>query len=312
MADAVVQVIAGTGAYLLFVSTAQHAHGTCDGVPVVKAVRAYDATVGTTAYLSFAALAYRPGSCTLYGISNTTGQLYTINPATGASTPITTGAIFLPAGADAATVYGSGVLASFDPTTGQLTVLLSTDPSFLYNVSVNPDTGVATLGTNVTLPGSTTIANTLGAIAYTNQVANATASALYALGAATDTGALTLYVANGATLGAGAAINSPLRALPAALGLDVRTGVNACTGVATNEAVAFLVDPTTNIATLAHVGLTDGSVCPIGRLPRFINFSPCSPCPTAPTPVSYDGVFALIPCQCVTATNAQLGVNAFI
>lgn len=107
---------------------------------------------------------FRPATGQMYGLGSTS-RIYVINPITGASRMIGTGP-FTPA--------LSGTLAGFDfnPTVDRIRIVTSTGQNF----RVNPETG-ATVATDGSINAQTKAQ--ISAVAYTNNFAGATSTALY-------------------------------------------------------------------------------------------------------------------------------------
>lgn len=121
------------------------------------------------------AMDFRPATGGLYGIAISgaaapfTGQLYLIDPATGAATAV--GAAF-----SNALLTNTGYGMDFNPTVDRIRVVNSTEE----NLRVNPETGALTTDTNLT--GVTA----LNAIAYTNNYEGTTSTTLYGVNFTND------------------------------------------------------------------------------------------------------------------------------
>ena len=214
---------------------------------------------GLTGGDTLTSLDFRPATGELFG-STADGQLYTINPSTGAATALGTG--FNPA------LTGNIADIDFNPTVDRLRVVTDGDD----NARANPDTGAlvdsdtATAGTQVdtdlayvsTDLGNGTNPDVTGA-AYTNSNAAATATTLYAIDAARD-----FLVTIGSVEGTTPAVSPNTGQLSsvgtAGLGVDVASAgfdiANGGVALALINAVAgtgtqlYSVNTTTGVATL--------------------------------------------------------------
>jgi hypothetical protein len=202
-------------------------------------------------------LDFRPATGDLLG-ATADGQLYTINAATGAATALGTG--FTPA------LTGNITDIDFNPTVDRIRVITDADT----NARANPGTG-ALVDADATTDGqqndtnlafATTDTNVaanpdLVAAAYTNSVAGATATTLYALDAGTNA-----LVTIGSAVGATTAVSPNTGQLftVGALGVDVATGgldiANGAAAYAVINAVGgtgsqlYTINTTSGVATL--------------------------------------------------------------
>lgn len=127
---------------------------------------------GLTAGDRLVGLDTRPANGALYALGQG-GQLYRLNATTGAATAV---------GLPAAGPVGAAVGFDFNPTVDRIRVVTSAG----RNLRLNPDTG-AVAGEDLPLAYSTGgSVPRVAAVAYTNSVAGATSTGLYALDAATD------------------------------------------------------------------------------------------------------------------------------
>jgi hypothetical protein len=212
---------------------------------------------GLTSGQTLASIDFRPATGQLFG-ATAGGQVYTINPATGAATAVGTG--FTPA------LGGNITDVDFNPTVDRIRVVTDTD----VNARGNPDTGALVdsdtatdgLQLDTSLAYATTDAGTgtnpdVVAVGYTNSVQGATATTLYGLDAARD-----VLVSIGSVEGAGTTVspNSGQLFSVGALGVDVASGgldiaddgpafalVNAVGGTGTD---LYSVNTATGAATL--------------------------------------------------------------
>jgi hypothetical protein len=203
---------------------------------------------------TIASLDFRPATGELFG-ATADGQVYTINPNTGAATDLGTG--FTPA------LNGNIADIDFNPTVDRIRVVTDADA----NARANPDTGAlvdadpATDGVQVdtslayasTDAGTGTDPNVVAA-AYTNSIAGATTTTLYAIDAARD-----VLVSIGTVAGVTPSV-SPNSGQLLAAGLDVTSAgfdianggpayalINAVGGTGTH---LYSVNTTTGAATL--------------------------------------------------------------
>jgi hypothetical protein len=215
------------------------------------------AITGLASGQTLTSIDFRPNTGQLYG-ATAGGQLYTIDPATGAATAVGSG--FTPA------LTGNISDVDFNPTVDRIRVITDGD----QNARANPDTGAlvdantTTDGVQVDAPlayaaddaGAGTDPNVVGA-AYTNSVAGATGTTLYALDAARDA-----LVSIGSVQGTTPAVSPNTGQLftVGALGVDVASAgldiandgpafalVNAVGGTGTQ---LYTVNTTTGAATL--------------------------------------------------------------
>lgn len=137
--------------------------------------------INNTATQDLIGIDYRPSNGLLYGVGKF-GTIYTINPLTGIATP----------GANlSVSLSGSRFGLDFNPVANLLRITSDADQS----LAVNVDSGVTTVNGTIN-PGNPNVV----ASAYTNNVAGAASTVLYAIDSSTDslytqvpaTGALTL------------------------------------------------------------------------------------------------------------------------
>ena len=230
----------GTGNTLLSFSAA--APGT-----VTRSV----AVTGVAAGTSLAGIDYRPASPrVLYSISNV-GQLYAINSRTGGATAIGT----------PATPTISAIGFDFNPTVDRIRVITQIGQNF----RVNPDTGAlaATDGSLAYAAGDANFGQvpTAAGVAYTNNVAGATTTTLYAIDTRGGLAAARLV-----TQGNLAGTVSPNTGALFTVG---STGVVTATSVGFDisregAAYASLTNPTTGVTSLYSINLTTGAATLVG------------------------------------------------
>ncbi|QIL74894.1 DUF4394 domain-containing protein [Hymenobacter sp. HDW8] len=128
------------------------------------------AITGLQAGEKIVAIDFRPATGQLYGLGSTS-RIYVINQSTGAARAIGAGP-FTPA------VAGDLVGFDFNPTVDRIRIVTSTG----QNLRVNPETGAGVLvdGSLKGVAGAS-----VSAVAYTNNIAGATATELFALDAVT-------------------------------------------------------------------------------------------------------------------------------
>ena len=216
----------------------------------------------------------------LYGVANN-GQLYSINPMTGAASAV---------GGPLA-LQGTAFGIDFNPTVDRIRLISDTG----QNLRINPDTGAATVDgpLNITVGGQPIVVSGNTAAAYTNNVAGATSTTLYVIN--TQTGLLqiqnppnagTLNVVGG--LGGGAAgtvsgfdisLLGDVRATVVQNGVTRLFSVNLTTGAATligtfgtgavAQGLAFLP-----FAFAANPGLTANQRAVAGTIDNFSSITP--------------------------------------
>lgn len=198
---------------------------------------------------------YRPASPrTLYAISNV-GQVYVINARTGVASVVGTPAV--------PTVSAIGF--DFNPTVDRIRLVTQVG----QDARINPDTGVLA-ATDGAIAYAATDANagaipTLAGVAYTNNVAGATTTTLYAIDTRSGLAAARLV-----TQGNLAGTVSPNTGQLFTVGsTTVVTGANVGFDISsTGTALATFTDPTTRVTSLYSVNLTTGAATLIGALPN--------------------------------------------
>lgn len=193
------------------------------------------------------AIDFRPANGRLYGFSSQ-GRLYTIAAASGAAVAVGS-PIAMPAG----TEFGF----DFNPTIDRIRLVSDAG----VNMVLNPDTG-AVQATQTPLAFAAGDPNagfpaSVGAAAYTNNVATATTTVLYDLDAARDV--LTTQIPPGG--GALNTVGSLGRDVTAVAGFDIAANGTAYTALNTNGAMSG----TTQLFT---VDLTSGALTWLGIVPN--------------------------------------------
>jgi hypothetical protein len=193
------------------------------------------------------AIDYRPATGQLYGIATDVAgaavQTYVINPVTGAATAVGT-AVTLP-------VPGASWDLNFNPVVDRLRIVNDQDE----NARLNPDTGaLAGDDTNLT-PAPATV----GAVAYLNPFAGATATTLYAINQTTSSLAL---------IGGVNAVPSPNGGVVTdigPLGVAINGGTSAL-DIANNNAAFAVLRPAAGSTSLYAVNLATGAATAIGTV----------------------------------------------
>ncbi len=126
------------------------------------------------------AIDFRPATGQLYGVTSSS-RLITINPATGAATPVGTG--FTPA------INGTMVGFDFNPTVDRIRLVTNNE----QNLRLHPETGALAAVDGNLNPGDPNVV----AVAYTNSFAGASTTTLYDLNLADDM----LYIQNPPNMG---------------------------------------------------------------------------------------------------------------
>lgn len=219
------------------------APGTITASRAITGLRAGDSLLG---------LDYRPASNRVIYSTGVSGQLYAINPFTGAATQV--GApIAVPAIASAAAY-------DFNPSVDRLRVVLNDGT----NLRLNPNNGaVAGVDAPVFYAVGDTgagIAPQLTGAAYTNNVSGGTPTTLYVIDSGRDVLAL-----QGSPNGAPVSPNTGQLTTVGALGVDTgnATGFDIS---ASGQVAATLTNPTTGVTSLYSVNLTTGAATLIGQL----------------------------------------------
>jgi hypothetical protein len=181
---------------------------------------------------------FRPSNGVLYGIGST-GQVYTLNPATGAAI-----AVGAPSGAPSGNSFGMDV----DPVNDNIRFVSDTD----INQRISPTTG-AVLGNDPLLHYSTTQNPSIVGLAYTNSTNPAPASTtLYGIDSVSDT----LVQVNGST-----GLLTPVGSLGTDTGNFVGFDISA-----NNIGFASLLSPGSSASHLYAIDLTTGHALDQGTI----------------------------------------------
>jgi hypothetical protein len=202
---------------------------------------------GLAAGETLEAIDYRPATGLLYGLAtdgtNAAVHLYTINPATGAAIAVG-GSVTLP-------TPGTAWDISFNPVVDRIRVVNNQDE----NARLVPDSGaLAADDANLTPPTAT-----IDAVAYTNQVAGATTTTLYALNQATNS----LAVIGG--MGGTPSPNGGVATDIGPLGITFGGSTNAL-DIATNNTAYAVIRPVSGVSALYTINLTSGAATLVGAL----------------------------------------------
>ena len=192
------------------------------------------------------AIDYRPANGTLYGVT-TDGtnavHLYSINPTTGAATSVGA-SVTLP-------TTGTSWDISFNPVVDRIRIVNDQDE----NARLVPDTGaLAADDTNLTPPAAT-----VDSIAYTNPVAGATTTTLYALNQATNS------LATIGGIGGTPSPNGGVVTDVGPLGVTFAGSSNAI-DIATNNTAYAVIRPVNGVTSVYTVSLTTGAATLVGAL----------------------------------------------
>lgn len=257
-------LVLASGSLLSSAAAAQDLNAIRGGNTIVRVssnvpstVRQTVAITGLGAGQSLVAIDARPASNgrILYGISNT-GQLYSINPGTGAASAV---------GAPLA-LRGTAFGFDFNPTVDRIRLVSDVG----QNLRIDPNTGSATVdgNLNVSVGGVPVVVSGNTAAAYTNNMAGATSTTLFVIN--TQTGAFqvqnppnagtltTIGSVGGAAAAAGAAGPGGAPANMIA-GFDISsTGEARLTVIQNGVTNLFSVNLQTGLATLIGVYATPG------------------------------------------------------
>ncbi len=182
------------------------------------------------------AIDLRPATGQIY-LLGSTSRLYVVNPATGIATAV--GAPFTPA------LSGTAFGFDFNPTADRIRVVSDTG----QNLRLNPDTG-AVAGIDTALnPGAPHIV----ASAYSNNVAGATSTTLYAIDSATNQ----LYVQSPPNNGVLTPVGVPF-------GVDTTDSVGF--DISANDNRAYVIVTVGGISGLITINLTTGVAAPVGTM----------------------------------------------
>ena len=175
----------------------------------------------------------RPATGQLY-LLGSTSRIYVIDPVTGAATAV--GAAFTPS------LSGTAFGFDFNPTVDRIRVVSDTG----QNLRLNPDTGAVAAVDGALNPGAPRVVGS----AYTNNVAGATTTTLYAIDAATDQ----LLIQNPPNNGTLAPVGP--------LGVD--TGDDVGFDITANDGVAFATLTIGGTTRLHRIDLVTGTATQVG------------------------------------------------
>src|SRR5262245_65173573 len=141
--------------------------GTLQGTLPITGLQTGESVVG---------IDFRPATSQLYGLGSS-NRLYTINPTSGAATPVGTGTFAVP-------LIGTGFGFAFDPVADRIRVVSDAG----QNMRIDPDTGEV-VDAEPNTPGTQTDADLsppghVVEVAYTNDAAGATVTTLYGIDSA--------------------------------------------------------------------------------------------------------------------------------
>ena len=206
-----------------------------------------------TAIQDIIGIDFRPSNATLYGVGNL-GGLYTINPTTGVATQVGT----LQADPTDVTFVYTGLNGSrfgfdFNPVADRLRITSDSDQNLRVNVGPGASTGFTTTDTTISyVAGNPNIVSS----AYTNNVAGAATTTLYAIDTVTDT----LYVSTNPNNGTYVPVG--------ALGFDATalSGFDITTIGGVDFAYAALLAANSSGSKLYSINLATGAATPIGTI----------------------------------------------
>lgn len=201
----------------------------------------------------------RPANGMVYAIGSTS-RLYTINPTTGAATQVGSAGAF--------TLNGTNFGVDFNPVPDRIRLVSDSN----QNLRLNPNDGTLTATDGTLNPAGNVVA-----VAYSNNVAGATSTVLYAIDAAAGTLGI-ISVPN-----AGGPIN-----LVGSLGLG--TNLNAAIGfdISGLSGVAYASIVTGGLSRLYTINLSTGAASLVGNIGTgAISFSGLTAATAVPEPSTY-------------------------
>jgi hypothetical protein len=232
----VLALLQGTNTLVRFTTATP---GTLDPPVIVTGMAAGD---------TLRAIDYRPANGLLYGlavdVTNTAVRLYTINATTGAATAVGSPVPTLPS-------TGASWDINFNPVVDRIRVVNDQDE----NARLVPDTG-ALAGDDTNLSPPTV---TVDAVAYTNPVAGATTTTLFALNQTTNSLAIIGGLAGNPSPNGGVVTDI------GPVGLTFAGSPTALDIATTNEAFAVL-RPVSGATALYSINLTTGAATLVGAV----------------------------------------------
>jgi hypothetical protein len=185
----------------------------------------------------------RPANQLLYGVGSSS-RLYTINPLTGAATPV--------GAAGAFTLSGTAFGIDFNPVADRLRVVGNTG----QNLRLSPDTGALAATDTAITPAGTTATG----LAYSANGAGATSTTLYVIDA--TSGQLSTLGGPGGSPSPNGGVVSPVGSMGLGTNLDPRLGFDI-TGVPDTAYATILTGGTDK---LYRLNLTTGAATLVGTI----------------------------------------------
>ena len=201
-----------------------------------------------TAIQDIIGIDFRPSNATLYGVGKF-GAIYTINPLTGVSTQVASLNDGATPTANSVALIGSRFGFDFNPQADRLRITSDAD----QNLRVNVATGVTIVDGTITFGGGNP---NIVSSAYTNNVAGALSTTLYAIDTVTDQ----LYVSTSPNAGTYVAVG--------ALGFDATalSGFDITTIGGVDFAYAALLSANSSGSKLYSINLATGAATAIGTI----------------------------------------------
>jgi 3D (Asp-Asp-Asp) domain-containing protein len=198
---------------------------------------------------------FRPANGQLYALT-TANRLYTINPSSGAATPVAAAALANP-------LNGQSFGFDFNPTVDRIRVVSNAGQDLRLNPANAAVAGVdGTLAFAAGDPNAGQTPNVVGS-AYTNNFAGATSTTLYGIDSTRDA-LVTQGTAAGVTPAVGP--NTGQLFTVGALGVDTNDLVGFDISPVTNAAFASLTPPGARVSTLFTINLRTGAATPVGNI----------------------------------------------
>jgi Domain of unknown function (DUF4394)/Bacterial pre-peptidase C-terminal domain len=203
------------------------------------------AVTGLQASEKLLGIDFRPATGQLFGLGSS-NRLYTLNSTTGAATAVGTGTL-------TTTLSGTSFGVDFNPVVDRLRVVSDTD----QNLRLDPNTG-AIAGTDTPLNPA---GNDIGASAYTNNRAGATATTLFSIDSLSNQ-----LVRQGGVNGGPAQAGNPNAGVITSIGaLGVDFGANVGFDIFTDGAGVDAAFATSG-STLYSINLTSGAATAVGTV----------------------------------------------